>query len=519
MKQEKSAAELRRRVSRVESLRRLILGASHIDSKRLFERRRYRFGSRGSVSKADKAIGTDLDFMVVGSEDDLFDRSSSRFNVSCDSFEMDSVSQLSLADTSTSDTKYTLSAASKSISIDNIPSELVTSGFLRTSTSNTFMKPKLAALPEEQNGVGANGGTLTRHKVVDDKLRHDNGFVLDNGGDSDIQMYREVRSLAPVTPSSSASGVLRRKKSQSLADIHISQLQVPAQFRTEHHHHPDTDTLRPNHKKFSKTKSEESGYDSDTTRKSGSSPRGSVKSDSFDPSETDSSTCDTNSKPGEEACNSGDYDSVQSNEDASTSQASVLSIAKAAAPSSNTAPSSLTSPTQTRPKIKKPPRKSKEMAPLQQHQLQQVQVHAPPQQEQSHPQLPTAHEQIQPPARTEISCQTEFVPIQSATKLSSQQTLTKISKSSDSVTVTSQTATTTETSSSTTKLSPSLPISFPDKVLTTLPSLTSKSFKMLRLVKSDTDELGIIISKKKNPSKGTTGYIIAHIESEGLVNK
>ena len=44
------------------------------------------------------------------------------------------------------------------------------------------------------------------------------------------------------------------------------------------------------HKKFSKTKSEESGYDSDTTRKSGSSPRGSVKSDSFDPSETDSSS-------------------------------------------------------------------------------------------------------------------------------------------------------------------------------------------------------------------------------------
>ena len=45
----------------------------------------------------------------------------------------------------------------------------------------------------------------------------------------------------------------------------------------------------PGHKKFSKTKSEESGYDSDTTRKSGSSPRGSVKSDSFE-TESASST-------------------------------------------------------------------------------------------------------------------------------------------------------------------------------------------------------------------------------------
>ena len=45
-----------------------------------------------------------------------------------------------------------------------------------------------------------------------------------------------------------------------------------------------------NSRKFSKTKSEESGYDSDGTRKSGSSPRGSVKSDSLDNSENNSET-------------------------------------------------------------------------------------------------------------------------------------------------------------------------------------------------------------------------------------
>ena len=51
------------------------------------------------------------------------------------------------------------------------------------------------------------------------------------------------------------------------------------------------------HKKFSKTKSEESGYDSDTTRKSGSSPRGSVKSDSFE-TESSSSSADVSNTGG-----------------------------------------------------------------------------------------------------------------------------------------------------------------------------------------------------------------------------
>ena len=46
-----------------------------------------------------------------------------------------------------------------------------------------------------------------------------------------------------------------------------------------------------------------------------------------------------------------------------------------------------------------------------------------------------------------------------------------------------------------------------------------KSFKMLRLRKGPAEELGIIISKKRNPTKGTTGYIIAHIEPDGLINK
>ena len=55
-----------------------------------------------------------------------------------------------------------------------------------------------------------------------------------------------------------------------------------------------SDNNTTNGRKFSKFKSEESGYDSDTTRNgSSSSPRGSVKSDSYDPSDSyDSSTSD-----------------------------------------------------------------------------------------------------------------------------------------------------------------------------------------------------------------------------------
>ena len=54
---------------------------------------------------------------------------------------------------------------------------------------------------------------------------------------------------------------------------------------------------------------------------------------------------------------------------------------------------------------------------------------------------------------------------------------------------------------------------------TSTSSSPAKSFKMLRLRKGPTEELGIIISKKRNPNKGTTGYVIAHIEPDGLINK
>ena len=141
--------ELRRKVSRVESLRKLILGASHLQSRRLFDRKKYR-QERFSLRKVDKSIQSD--------------QISSQFDLSCDS--LDSVSQLSLADSANVDIY-------KCVSSDNIPSlhhgESLALPCLTYNSSHpglyhnkpgfphSFVRSRLAVLPEEQ-------GTLTRNK-------------------------------------------------------------------------------------------------------------------------------------------------------------------------------------------------------------------------------------------------------------------------------------------------------------------------------------------------------------------
>ena len=76
----------------------------------------HRYDRMVGRNKVDKGIGTETDY----SEEDIFDRSSSRFNMSCESFDLDSISQLSLADSSVDIFKSSF-ANSKSISSDNIP--------------------------------------------------------------------------------------------------------------------------------------------------------------------------------------------------------------------------------------------------------------------------------------------------------------------------------------------------------------------------------------------------------------
>merc|ERR1719410_2367097 len=52
-----------------------------------------------------------------------------------------------------------------------------------------------------------------------------------------------------------------------------------------------------------------------------------------------------------------------------------------------------------------------------------------------------------------------------------------------------------------------------------VPSLSQKNFKMMRLIKGCSNELGIIISSKKNTGNGMSGYTIAHIEPRGLIDR
>ena len=43
--------------------------------------------------------------------------------------------------------------------------------------------------------------------------------------------------------------------------------------------------------------------------------------------------------------------------------------------------------------------------------------------------------------------------------------------------------------------------------------------QMMRLTKDNSNELGIIISSKKNTGNGMSGYSIAHIEPRGLIDR
>ena len=63
----------------------------------------------------------------------------------------------------------------------------------------------------------------------------------------------------------------------------------------------------------------------------------------------------------------------------------------------------------------------------------------------------------------------------------------------------------------------SLPLDFGDSLSPILSGLVDKQFRMCRLVKEAGMELGVLITKKYNKDKKTTGYIIAYIEPNGLV--
>ena len=93
-------------------------------------------------------------------------------NISCESFDLDSISQMSLADSAVDIYKSTF-ANSKSISSDNIPNEVT--AYHRSNFPHAFVRSKLAVLTEKQ-------GTLIRKK----ETQHQSNNVIGEGNPSNV---------------------------------------------------------------------------------------------------------------------------------------------------------------------------------------------------------------------------------------------------------------------------------------------------------------------------------------------
>ena len=150
-------------------------------------------------------------------DDDMFERSSSQFDISCDSFDLDSISQISLAD-SVSNSVADLYKASlphanmKSVSTDNIPSEL---GYHpRSGFPHNFVRSKLSVLPEEQ-------ATLTRKGVKDGSRLRPGSMIVTSNDQGPQSLSSDVNMITPELISTPTNNNIRRKRSQSLADIQV----------------------------------------------------------------------------------------------------------------------------------------------------------------------------------------------------------------------------------------------------------------------------------------------------------
>merc|ERR1719232_2096461 len=272
-----------------------------------------------------------------------------------------------------------------------------------------YLKSKLSTLPEEQT----QGHTGHRQYTWQTESQ-----VSEAATQSEVGSASKHSGLAPSQRLKMLA--IRRKKSQSLADLHDKSLSAPSVI---------LDPLPPVTKLTSaklSPESEESGYDSDTRKSAETvSPKSSDKSDESDSGQDTSGsfTSETNKDSDTDADNEPHYQVPRSTCRPITPQ--------------------------------KPPRKSKG----------QVGDGADDVSSRSH----------------------------------SQPALASSSSSSSANSVNNPR----ERSSS----------------AASVPSLSQKNFKMMRLIKDSSNELGIIISSKKNTGNGMSGYTIAHIEPRGLIDR
>ncbi len=297
--------------------------------------------------------------------------------------------------------------------------------------SYLHFRSKLAVLPEE--------GQLSRRESMNESNKDANGYIQvpprrSKSNNPDLESaqsecglmnsasdFDEVPQSGNVYTSLRARKMaLRRKRSLSVADLPVSR-----SSKTGH----------------GTKMAEESGYDSDVTRKS--SPRGSLKNCGSE----NSSKTDESSNKDTDSVSSGSEDSALNNSNKQQKMEQKVKEKK------------------DLPMIKKPPRKSKLPEPVSKN-------------------SPANGRRFKKNGENESSSNNE-------------NSLSSNSGNSGPPSLNSDSA----------------------GSANNLPSLTSKRFKMLRLKKDVSGELGIIISKKRHPQKGTTGYIIAHVEPGGLVER
>lgn len=399
---------IRRKVSRVESLKRIIFSRTAGG----FEDKKRRSKSAETDFKrctVDKGVGPDSG---LSSEDDIMTPRASCYDLTSEIGEFDSVSQISCLDSQ--DRWHFLQRGSASICSDMMSGAVDDTSTIVSSASNkkahfpySYIRSKLTTLPEElQNSISRRESMKSNYQYCTE----DEFSMV--GTQSEIGQKQS--SLAPSQRLKMLA--LRRKKSRSLADLQQS--------------------CPPILEKPRNSRADESGYDSDTRKSAETvSPKGSDKSDSDSSGET-----------------SGSFTSDRKDSDEESFEEPHYQVPRRA---------------EVRPVTpQKPPRKSK---------------------------LP------EPEYLSKSVTRTKSQPV--------------VPMTGDK-----------PRSSSVPKVSPPSLSSKNFKVCSTIESFTELSidfilFQMMRLVKDSSNELGIIISSKKNVSNGMTGYSIAHIEPQGLIDR
>jgi len=394
---ERQEPRVRRKVSRVESLKRILFSRGSADNE---EKKRRSKSAEAEVKRStvDKGVGPDSGLSSEG--DEIITPRASCLDLTSEIGEFDSVSQISCMD-SHDRWHFVRRNGSMSVSSDLLSTGLDDHSTVVSSASQkrgqfpyAYLKSKLPALPEELVGAG--------------RANRANSESGGGGGPaSQSEVGSKVSGLAPSQRLKMLA--IRRKKSQSLADLHQNApMVISTQVRG-----PALDKGC-----GSSSKHEESGYDSDTRKSAETvSPKSSDKSDESDSAETSGSFT------------SGDV--KDSGDEAGE------------------------------PHYQIPRRGAGELRPV------------TPQ---------------KPPRRSKGQGDDEALglPIRSTSSPGSARR---------------------ERSTSAGGRAPMGP------------NLSQKNFKMMRLVKDQSNELGIIISSKKNTGNGMAGYSIAHIEPRGLIDR